>query len=249
MAANVARIARSKQDHQPPNPAGTTAEDLPVTALTTTNTREPCATGRQAQVTRSLLGYGLLVGPLYIAVGVTEGLLRDGFDFSRHGLSLLANGPWGWVHSLTLAIGGAMVIGAAVGLARTVRDGIGRRWLPRLVAGYGLGMVIGAVFRADPMDGFLGTPPGPPADPTLAGTLHMIGSSLGFLSAAIATFVLARRLHDQGRRREARWSLGAGVVAIAGMATATAVGVWAAVVVLFVWLATVSIRAYHSTTA
>ena len=52
---------------------------------------------RGAAGTRSLLRYGVLVGPFYLALGVIQGLVRDGFDFARHPLSVLANGPGGWV--------------------------------------------------------------------------------------------------------------------------------------------------------
>jgi len=45
------------------------------------------------RVTRSLLGYGILAGPLYIVVALAQALTRDGFDLSRHPWSLLANGP------------------------------------------------------------------------------------------------------------------------------------------------------------
>ncbi len=48
---------------------------------------------RGAAVTRSLLGYGVLVGPFYLAVGLIQAALRQGFDIKRHPLSVLANGP------------------------------------------------------------------------------------------------------------------------------------------------------------
>jgi len=50
---------------------------------------------RGAEVTRSLLGYGVLVGPFYLTVGLIQAFVRDGFDLARHPLSLLANGPGG----------------------------------------------------------------------------------------------------------------------------------------------------------
>ena len=43
---------------------------------------------RGAALTRSLLGYGVLAGPFYLAVGLVQALVREGFDFSRHPLSL-----------------------------------------------------------------------------------------------------------------------------------------------------------------
>ena len=68
-----------------------------------------------AAVTRSLLGYGVLAGPFYLALGVAQGLIRDGFSFARHPLSVLANGPGGWVQSANLAVSALMVLAAVVG--------------------------------------------------------------------------------------------------------------------------------------
>ncbi|HSM44888.1 MAG TPA: DUF998 domain-containing protein, partial [Acidimicrobiia bacterium] len=50
-----------------------------------------------AAVTRSLLGWGVIVGLFYLAVGITRGLTREGFSFSEHALSLLMLGEGGWV--------------------------------------------------------------------------------------------------------------------------------------------------------
>jgi hypothetical protein len=46
-----------------------------------------------AAVTRSLLGYGVLAGVFYLMVGLARARTRDGFDLTRHDLSLLVNGP------------------------------------------------------------------------------------------------------------------------------------------------------------
>lgn len=50
---------------------------------------------RANRVTRSLLGYGMLAGPFYVAVSLAQALSRDGFDLTRHAWSLLANGEHG----------------------------------------------------------------------------------------------------------------------------------------------------------
>src|SRR5262245_45169329 len=116
---------------------------------------------RGAAVTRSLLGYGVLVGPLYLTVGLIQAFSRDGFDLARHPLSLLANGPGGWVQTANFVLSGLMVVAAAVGFKRV----LGPKSLAAsgFLGAFGAGMIVAAVFRADPMDGFpLGTPPGPP---------------------------------------------------------------------------------------
>src|SRR6476619_3405321 len=71
---------------------------------------------------RSLLRCGVVVGALYLAVGVIQGFVRDGFDFRRHALSHLANGPGGWVQTANLAVCGLMVSGAAIGIARALQS-------------------------------------------------------------------------------------------------------------------------------
>ena len=48
---------------------------------------------RAAAMTRSLLGYGVLAGALYLGVGIVQGLFRDGDEFACHDLSLLASRP------------------------------------------------------------------------------------------------------------------------------------------------------------
>jgi hypothetical protein len=50
-----------------------------------------------ARITRSLLGYGIIAGPLYAVVALAQALTRDGFDLSRHAWSLLVNGELGWI--------------------------------------------------------------------------------------------------------------------------------------------------------
>ena len=73
-----------------------------------------------ATATHRLLGLGVLAGPLYLVVGIAQALLRDGFVFARHPLSVLANGPGGWIQTANFIITGAMVIAAAVGFRRAL---------------------------------------------------------------------------------------------------------------------------------
>jgi Protein of unknown function (DUF998) len=48
-------------------------------------------------VKRKLLACGILAGPLFVAVGLLQALVRDGFDLGRHPLSLLSLGGLGWI--------------------------------------------------------------------------------------------------------------------------------------------------------
>src|SRR5262245_34018346 len=125
----------------------------------------------RASLTRFLLRCGMLAGPLYLAVSLAQAFVRDGFDLGRHPLSLLANGPGGWVQTANLAITGLMVIAAAVGFTRAL--GSKSRGLTWFLGAFGAGMIVAAVFPADPVDGFPpGTPEGPPTSISATGLVH-----------------------------------------------------------------------------
>ena len=86
--------------------------------------------------TRSLLGFGILAGPFYLALSIGQGLVREGFDFGRHSLSMLANGAGGWIQTANFLLTGAMVVAAAVGLRRALAPaGRGMTWM---LIGYGI---------------------------------------------------------------------------------------------------------------
>jgi hypothetical protein len=207
---------------------------------------------RPAAVTRSLLGYGPLAGLVYLVSGLTQALARDGFDLTRHDLSLLANGPLGWIQVATLVLTGLMTGAAAVGVRRALRT----TWGPGLLAGYGVALVAAGVFVADPMDGFpIGTPAGPPAEVSTAGLLHMAAGGVGFGCLVAAGLVLARRFAREGR---SRWAVGsrisAGVVLLGflGVASGTTsplavLGLWIGVVTGWAWLAAVCVHLYRRT--
>jgi hypothetical membrane protein len=209
-----------------------------------------------ARVTRSLLGYGVIAGPFYLVVSLAQALSRDGFDPGRHEWSLLANGPGGWVQMLNLVLTGLMVVAAAVGFRRALGTGRAGTWAPRLLAVYGVALVAAGVFRADPMNGFpLGTPDGPPPDPTVPGALHVVAGGVGFLALVAATWLLAGRFRHDGRRRQATWTRATGVLflaafaGIASGATSPAVNLTftAAVVLTWAWLSVTSLQQYRAT--
>ena len=131
-----------------------------------------------AAVTRSLLGYGVLAGPFYLAVGLIQAFVRNGFDLARHPLSVLANGPGGWVQTANFVLTGLMVLAAASGFARVL--GPKSRATSWFLGAFGASMIVAAVFRADPMDGFpIGTPEGPPTSISSTGMTHFIAEPWG----------------------------------------------------------------------
>src|SRR5262245_47356484 len=157
------------------------------------------------RVTKSLLGYGVIAGPFYVVVSLAQALTRDGFDLRRHAWSLLSNGNLGWIQVTNFIVTGLMTIAFAVGLRRALRE----RWAPRLIGGFGLGLIGAGVFRADPAMGF---PPGTP-EGTVSwhGTLHFAVGGAGFLCLIVACFVIARRFAPA-------WSRATGLVFLAGFA-------------------------------
>lgn len=204
---------------------------------------------RTAAVTRSLLGYGVLVGPFYLIVGVAQGLLRPGFSFARHPLSVLANGEYGWVQTANFALSGLMVIAAAVGMARVV--GRSGRATSLALGLFGLGVALAAIFRADPMDGFpVGTPLGAPTSVTTMGLLHFVVSAIAFISFGVSALLAARLL---ARRREpamSRLSFVSGLVMLLGFFGGFALpspvaGIWVSVVTGWIWLAILSRHLYR----
>jgi hypothetical protein len=204
-----------------------------------------------AAVTRSLLGYGMIVGPFYLALGVGQGLIRDGFSFARHPLSALANGAGGWVQTANLALSALMVLAAVAGIARvSAKDSRGMRGA--LVV-YALGMITAAIFPTDPMDGFPpGTPLGVPTTISTTGIVHFIAGAVTFLAMAIACWAGVRTMSKRGERGLSRLSLLAGFVVFLGFFGGAAfsssvggvAGIWVAVVMGWAWLAIVS-RYYY----
>jgi hypothetical membrane protein len=204
--------------------------------------------------TRSLLGYGVVAGVVYVGVSLAQAATREGFDITRHAWSLLANGPYGWIQTANLALTGLMVLAFAAGLRRALRPGRGARWAPRLIAGYGAGMLAAAVFRADPAMGFpAGTPDGP-VTVTLTGSLHLVSAGIGFLCLIAACFVVASRYAAEGRRGWAAYSRVTGAVFLAGFAGVTTgrpaltLAFVGAVIAAWTWMAAVAIDRYRTAT-
>src|SRR6266498_3181897 len=108
------------------------------------------ATEPSTRVTRILLACGVAAGPLYVLLGLVQALTREGFDLRRHELSLLANGELGWIQIANLVVSGLLVVVAAVGMRRVLRPGRGGTWGPRLVGGYGVGLIAAGVLWPTP---------------------------------------------------------------------------------------------------
>src|SRR4051812_25582992 len=205
-----------------------------------------------ARVTRSLLGYGVIAGPFYVAVSLAQALTRDGFRLDKHSWSLLENGSLGWIQVTNFILTGLMTVAAAAGLGRAMTAGRGRRWASLLIAVYGVGMLGAGLFTADPAQGF---PIGTPEVTTMSwhGMLHFLTGGIGFLCLIAACLVLGSRFAGAGRAGLAWFSRVTGVAflaAFAGIASgshgATTSAFVAAVLLVWAWLATVCIHVYRA---
>jgi hypothetical protein len=208
----------------------------------------------KAEQTKLLLAGGVLAGPLYIIVGIAQILTREGFDVTRHPLSMMSLGDLGWVQIANFIITGLLVIAAAVGLRRWAQ---GDRRLSRgalLLGIYGLGVLGGGLFATDPALGFPpGTPDTYPQTMSWHGLLHFIFGQIGFLALIAACFVYARYFAASGLRGWAAFSALTGGVflfaIIGGVALSAGenaalglLALYVAVALAWLWLSAIS---YH----
>jgi hypothetical membrane protein len=186
---------------------------------TTPRADAPSASGVHARgkVTQALLAGGIAAGPIYVAVGLVQMLIRDGFDIRRHPLSLMSNGDLGWIQVVNFLLTGTLTVLAAVGMRRALSPGRGATWGSLLVGVYGTGVFLAGLFAADPVDGFPpGTPLGPPEQVSWHGLVHFLVAGIGFVALAAACLVMSRRFAADGQRGWAAYSVVTGVVFLAG---------------------------------
>src|SRR5262249_31419825 len=126
--------------------------------------------------------------------GVVQMMFREGFDITRHAISLLSNGEWGWIQIGNFVVTGALVIAFAVGMRRVLRTGRGRIAGPLLIGLYGAGVLAAGILLADPARGSPpGTTAGKPAGISWHGLMHFVSGAIGFFSLIAACFVVAVR--------------------------------------------------------
>ena len=126
----------------------------------TTSTTATSISTRSA--TRLLLAAGVIAGPMFVVTAGVQALTRDGFDLSHQPLSLLSLGDLGWIQITNFVLAGLLSLAFAVGVGRATdqraRPAAGR---PRLLAVFGIGLIIGGVFVPDAALGYpVGTPDG-----------------------------------------------------------------------------------------
>jgi hypothetical protein len=183
------------------------------------------------RITRGLLAAGIVGGAAFIIANWVQAFLRPGFDVQRDPLSLLLLGDLGWIQTINFIGTGILFVLFAIGL-HGARTGI---WGPRLVTGFGVGLIIAGAFHPDAALGFPpGTPAGSPTSLSWHNWLHTVGFILSFSSITAACFVAARRFRQLRMLAWARYSstmgvvtpvlivLGMAVMPVAGLAFAAA---------------------------
>ena len=145
---------------------------------------------------------GVVAGPLFLAVLMIQAFTREGFDLSRHPLSLLSLGDLGWIQIANFVVTGALFIACAIGMRRVLRPGRSGTWAPRLVGAFGVGLILAGVFTTDAGAGFPpGAPAGSPEQISWHGILHEVGFGLAFLGMIVGCWC----------SRDVSWPSSAGV--------------------------------------
>ncbi|MCV7213828.1 DUF998 domain-containing protein [Mycobacterium crocinum] len=205
------------------------------------------------RVTKSLLGYGVIAGPIYVVTAAVQAATRSGFDPTRHAVSQLANGSLGWIQIANFVVTGAMTVAAAVGMRRALGPSRLGAWASALLIGYSVALVVAGAFRADPSDGF---PPGTPAGVgTLSwhGAVHFGVAAIGFACLVGACWVFGAWFSREGQNGWAWFSRVTGVAFAAsfmalgsGQGGAAAILAFTAAVILaWAWLSLVSVKLYR----
>lgn len=208
---------------------------------------------KEIRITKSLLGYGIIAGPVYVVVGAVEMATRQGFDPLRHELSLMSNGAFGWVHVAMMILTGLFTIAGAIGFYRSRYLDVGTGWAPWLLGLYGLGLVGAGIFGADPALGF---PPGTPADAndiSWHGLMHFVFGAIGFVGLIGACFSAARTFWRTNEAGWARFSITTGLVSLAAFAgiasgggnPVTIIAFTVAIVLAWAWITAVSLKTYR----
>ncbi|HET7272347.1 MAG TPA: DUF998 domain-containing protein [Rubrobacter sp.] len=163
--------------------------------------------------TRTLLGCGVISGPLFVGTFLAEGATRADYDPLRHPVSSLALGDFGWMQTANFVVTGLLTLAFAAGMRRAFRPPKGSVWGPLLVGVWAIGLIGAGIFVTDPVSGY---PPGTPAQLSgysWHGALHDLAFSLpGFVALAAACFVFCRRFAVQGERGWAAYSALTGLV-------------------------------------
>lgn len=171
--------------------------------------------------TRELLRCGAAAGPVFVAVLLLEGAVREGYRPLRHPVSSLALGPRGWIQAANFTVAGTLFLAGAAGLAGA-GDPAGGQPAPALIGAAGAGLIAAAVFTTDPVSGY---PPGTPdalTRPSRAGIAHNLAAVPVFLGLPTAALTYGWRCWRAGERGFGLYSASSGVAMLASTVLAGA---------------------------
>ncbi|NOT04919.1 MAG: DUF998 domain-containing protein [Anaerolineales bacterium] len=210
-----------------------------------------------AQVTKLVLTGGIIAGPIYIIVGLAQILTREGFDMTRHPLSMLSLGDLGWIQITNFLVTGFLVLLAAISLRRLAGAEKRLRRGAFFLGLYAVCVLSGGIFSTDPSLGFPpGTPDIYPETFSWHGLIHFIAGQVAFISIIVASFVYGKYFAVNQERKWATFSRltgsiylvgiiapipAAAMMSTSGMAWAS-IFLYAAVALGWVWLSALIVR-------
>jgi len=202
--------------------------------------------------TKTLLACGIIAGPLFIVTVLVQELTRAGFDPKKHPLSLLSLGELGWVQITNFVVCGLLALASAFGLRRALRGGKAGTWGPILIGVYGVGLIWGGVFVADPAFGYpVGTPDTAPAQLSWHGALHGVAPAAASIALVTACVVFAQRFFADGERGWAIYSIASAVLSLVLTFASFAVSdfrvMFAGGVLVWLWAAIVTAKIWRVT--
>lgn len=166
--------------------------------------------------TRRLLTCGTVAGPFFVVVGLIQSFTIPGFDLTKHFLSLLSAGEYGWIQIGNFVVSGLLTLAAAVGMWRALDRGRMRTAGPILIGAYGLGFAAAGMFVADPALGFPpGAPEGFPDQMSWHGMMHGVAAIGSFLVLVLGCFAFAIRFAGFKEWGWVVYSVATGVIAFA----------------------------------
>ena len=218
--------------------------------------------GTPQAITRLLLRGGVAAGPVFVAVFLLEGAVRDSYRPLRHPVSSLALGPRGRIQAGNFVVAGTLFLAGAAGLARAGEPVGSSRAVPALIGAAGAGLIGAAVFATDPVSGY---PPGTPdalTQPSRTGTAHNLAAVPVFMGMPAAAFAHGWRSWRACQRRLGLYSAGSAVTMLTTTVLAGAgfsqsprlvnvAGLFqrTSIIAGFAWLTVLSARALRRTPA
>jgi hypothetical membrane protein len=173
---------------------------------------------------RLLLGAGVVVPLLFIAVFLVEGLVRPRYDPLRHQVSLLSLGDQGWIQIATFIVSGLLVVAFAFALRSVLGSGRAAVGAPVAIAIAGIGLVLAGLFTTVPAYGYPpGAPDGLPSHIPTSAYVHVAAALCFFLGLTVGAVLMGRRFAAVNRTMWAVYSIASGVVTLVFFAASSAV--------------------------